>query len=169
MNQPTLPSLSTSSAIFSEDRVYRYSLRRWWAGNGPECNFIMLNPSTADEHTNDPTIERCQRRAAAMGFSSLMVTNLFGLRSTDPRELKTVTDPVGPDNDSYILRVAFRAEMIVCAWGNHGSLNNRSTFVVRCLRKLEKPLWVFRFSKTGEPSHPLYLPYDLTPIEWVNP
>jgi len=100
-----------ASAEFSEDRVYRYSLLRQWGGEKPmTINFIMLNPSTADEHANDPTVERCQRRTADWGYEKLIVTNLFALRSTDPSSLVAAADPVGPKNDEFLIKSAFEAD-----------------------------------------------------------
>src|SRR5918998_3116048 len=90
----------SSSARFSPDRRYRYELWRRW-GDGPAlCNFLLLNPSTADERADDPTVARCVRRARAWGLDALVVTNLFSIRATDPRARRGVEDPVGPDNDA---------------------------------------------------------------------
>ena len=101
--------------IFSADRKYRYFLSRdlrgmFGADVERTVNFVMLNPSTADEVANDPTIERCKRRAEAMVFSRLIVTNLFGLRSTDPRlpaqAKRQHIDPIGDGNDFAIANAA---------------------------------------------------------------
>ena len=155
-----------STADFSKDRIYRYTLIRQWGETGRTVNFVMLNPSTADEYANDPTVERCQRRAAAWDFDRLIVTNLFALRATDPRALKTVGDPVGPQNDAFLVSCASDADLIICAWGNHGTQAGRSTFVGGMLRRLGKPLHVLRLAKTGQPCHPLYLPYSAQPCTW---
>src|SRR5512132_1306567 len=87
-----------TGARFSIDRRYRYAL--WRVGGHTEdlCNFLLLNPSSADEATNDPTSERCERRARRWGFGGLIVTNLFALCSTDPAGLRRVADPIGPEN-----------------------------------------------------------------------
>lgn len=85
-----------SGAAFSPCRRYRYRLWRTWGDAAPAV-FVMLNPSTADEIENDPTVERCERRARAMGFGGLRVANIFSLRSTDPTALYTSDDPVGPE------------------------------------------------------------------------
>jgi hypothetical protein len=58
--------------------------------------FIMLNPSTATEVQNDPTVERCERRARALGFGAFRVLNIFAWRATDPRDMRAAADPVGP-------------------------------------------------------------------------
>jgi len=154
-----------SGARFSDCGTYRYSLWRTW-GTGQRCLFLMLNPSTADEVENDPTVERCERRARVLGFGGLRVANLFALRSTDPSALKAHPDPIGPENDSEILEAARAAGMVVCAWGVHGKLGNRSTSVVRMLREAWIPLHVLKLNADGQPAHPLYLPYGLTPVPW---
>jgi hypothetical protein len=92
-----------TGARFSIDRRYRYALWRVWDHDENLYNFLLLNPSSADEATNDPTIERCERRARRWGFGGLIVTNLFALCATDPAGLHRITDPIGPENDAAIL------------------------------------------------------------------
>ena len=95
-----------TGARFSVDRRYRYALWRVWDRSRGVCNFLLLNPSIADEVTNDPTSERCERRARRWGFGGLIVTNLFALCATDPAGLRRVADPIGPENDAAILEAA---------------------------------------------------------------
>lgn len=164
-------SSALSGATFSQCGQYRYLL--WRHFNGPRIgrmvNFCMLNPSTADEADNDPTVERCCVRAKEWGFDSMFVTNIFGLRSTDPAGLKKVADPVGPENDSFLWSSANAAAMVVCAWGNHGKLNGRSLQVLEMFKMHCVPeLRAFSITKTGEPNHPLYLGYSVQPQPW-NP
>jgi hypothetical protein len=153
----------TQPAVFSEDRKYRYTLVRKFASGTGVVNFILLNPSTADETKNDPTVRRCMGYAASWGFETLIVTNIFALRSTDPNALYLEADPVGPDNDRWIMTCAKAAILVVAGWGAHGILNHRSfdlrhslrSFKVRCLGK----------TKDGEPRHPLYLPANAQLID----
>jgi hypothetical protein len=147
-------------ATFSPDRVYRYRLWRDF-GKGPIITFCMLNPSTADESKNDPTIERCQRRAIEWGFGRLEVVNLFALRSTDPAELYTHRAPIGPMCDEDIATVYRLSDMFVCAWGKHGALYNRGQRVMAMLASPK--LHVLKWNRDGTPAHPLYLPYSLKP------
>src|SRR6185369_13157680 len=95
----------------------------------------MLNPSTADEVKLDPSCTRARRYAEAWGYGALIVTNVFGWRSTDPEKMKTEKDPVGPGNDAAILRAAKESEIVVCAWGNHGAFLGRSSRVRELLKK----------------------------------
>lgn len=152
-----------SSALLSHCKTYRYALWRIWDESLPICNFIMLNPSTADETVDDPTIRRCIGYAKAWNYGGVVVSNLFALRSTDPSELKSAADPVGPEND-LALRTCFQESAIcVCAWGNHGGLYRRSMEVCAILGS---NLYCLRVTKKGEPVHPLYQKGDLKPVEF---
>lgn len=157
---------NNSGAHFSDDRVYRYTLWRSWSGQ-PYCLFVMLNPSTADEVQNDPTVERCERRARGWGFGGLIVCNIFALRSTDPSRLYSHPDPIGPENDAAIRAAALRAGLTICAWGKHGWLRDRGTQVRELLRKEGIAPSYLRMNRDGSPGHPLYLPYALQPEVWA--
>jgi hypothetical protein len=151
------------AAEISECGLYRYTLERNW-GDGPTLNYLMLNPSIADAMQDDPTIARCIVRAKGLGFGGLVVTNLFAYRSTDPKLLKRVSDPVGPRNDERILEVARRAEMVICAWGKDGKLLGRAFKVKQVLSRAGIRLHALKIGVDGAPWHPLYLPYELQPI-----
>jgi hypothetical protein len=148
-----------SGALFSRCRRWRYLLWRRW-GEGPTANFLMLNPSTADEVKLDPTCARARAYAEAWGFGALIVTNIFGWRATDPAALRRVRDPVGSGNDAAIVRAAQEADLVVCAWGNHGMYRSRSNEVRGLLRDVK--LHGLHTTGLGEPAHPLYLKKTLT-------
>ena len=155
-----------SGAIFSECRTYRYRLWRIWDSDKDEenfVNFVMLNPSTADEVKNDPTVERCERRARAMGYGGLVVTNIFALRSTDPNWLYEHPDPVGTINDEHLISAAQEAALVVCGWGAHGAINGRGQFVMRMLKEAGATPHALKITKGGEPGHPLYIGYGVAP------
>jgi hypothetical protein len=126
----------------------------------------MLNPSTATEIQNDPTVERCERRARALGFGAFRVCNIFAYRATDPRDMRAQDDPNGPENDDAILNAAGWANEIVCAWGTHGEHLGRGPAVENLLRQQPLPLLHLGLSKAGHPKHPLYISYTVQPIEW---
>lgn len=154
-----------SGATYSDCERYRFKLWREWSDE-PMVNFLMLNPSTATERDNDPTVERCQRRAERWGYGGLIVTNIFAFRSTDPRGLK-IDDPIGSGNDAAILEAATESRLIVCAWGTHGVLHDRGNAVLELLRKqkrIKDKLRALKVGKSGYPMHPLYLPYELEPV-----
>lgn len=143
-----------TNAILSPDRKYRYCLTREWDSSKPNLVYILLNPSTADETINDPTISRCIDIAKYNGFGSIKVMNLFAYRATQPPDMKCQCDPVGPENDKYLLEET-KDSIILLAWGNHGNFMNRSAAVVTLLQ--DKELFCLAKNKSGEPKHPLYI------------
>jgi hypothetical protein len=151
-----------SGAEFSDCRKWRYLLWRRWDGAGPVANFLMLNPSTADEARLDPTCARARAYAEAWGYGALIVTNIFGWRSTDPRALKRVKDPVGSGNDAAIARAAKESDLVVCAWGNHGA--ERAKRIRELLDGI--PLHALKVTGSGQPGHPLYLKKSLKAAPW---
>jgi hypothetical protein len=154
--------LTPSGATFSRCRRWRYLLWRKWS-DGPVANFLMLNPSTADELKLDPSCTRARLYAERWGFGALIVTNLFGWRATDPDDMKAARDPIGFRNNEAILEAARSAALVVCAWGNHGAHMDRSAAVLSRLRKAKLELHALRLNGNGEPAHPLYLPASLKP------
>jgi hypothetical protein len=153
-----------SSVYFSRDKKYRYCLTRSWETYGRRLLFCMLNPSTADEFKNDPTVERCQNRAMAMGFGQLVVVNIFALRSTDPKALYKAEDPYGTENMRIIIESALSSEMVICGWGKHGSLHNHGKFVLQKLCNHGIIPHALKLNKDGSPAHPLYIGYDVKPF-----
>ncbi|MEM9717561.1 MAG: DUF1643 domain-containing protein, partial [Pseudomonadota bacterium] len=146
--------------------LYRYTLTRIWNPAGRKALFVMLNPSTATEVQNDPTVERCERRARALGFGAFRVTNIFAFRATDPRVMRAAPDPTGPANDDAITKGAAWADQIICAWGTHGAHLNRGPEVEDLLRRTGQPLHHLGLSKAGHPKHPLYISYETQPQLW---
>ena len=150
-------------AVFDETEVYRYTLGRRWAEGGKRVCFCLLNPSTADASVLDPTLTRCYGYARGWGYSAMDVTNVFSLRSTDPKGLRDVDDPIGPDNDAHIVELARSADLVVVGWGTHARLNARHDQVIELLSDVCE-LTCLGVTKDGYPKHPLYLRKDLRPI-----
>ena len=148
--------MSDSWAHFSADRTYRYLLGRRICDSKRRLLFIMLNPGTADEKYDDPTIRRCIGFAERWNFGVLDVANLFAFRTSYVKELRSADDPVGPENDDWISRALNSADRVVLAWGNHGAYKDRSRQVRQLAFSRTKPFHL-GFNKTGEPKHPLYL------------
>ncbi|WP_072247701.1 DUF1643 domain-containing protein [Roseibaca calidilacus] len=155
-----------SVAVYSPCEHYRYLLTREWAPDHGRALFIMLNPSTATEVQNDPTVERCERRARALGFGAFRVCNIFAYRATDPRVMRAAADPIGPANDAAILGSLPWADRVICAWGTHGAHLNRGAQVEALLRGANTPLFHLGLSKGGHPKHPLYIGYAVQPVPW---
>jgi len=150
-------------AVISDDNEYRYRLSRTWDTEKPTLAWVMLNPSTADETDNDPTCRRCINFAKDWGYGSIVIVNLFALRTPDPSNLRDHADPVGPENDEYLRDVCDEAEMVVAAWGANGSLNGRAMEVAELL---DGDLHALDTTKDGHPVHPLYQPSDADPEPW---
>jgi hypothetical protein len=159
---------SDAGATFSACRRWRYLLWRRWDAAKPAANFLMLNPSTADEHKLDPTCSRARDYAERWGYGGLIVTNVFGWRATDPAAMKAVRDPVGRGNDRAIVEAARQAALVVCAWGNHAAHLERSRRVVELLRNAGIAPHALRINAGGEPAHPLYLPGSLRATPWTS-
>jgi hypothetical protein len=160
-----IEATTRAGAVFSACRRWRYLLWRRW-DEKPMANFLMLNPSTADEFQLDPSCTRARNYAERWGFGGVVITNIFAWRSTDPSALKRVENPVGRGNDRAILKAAREAKLVVCAWGNHGLHRGRAGEVVTLLRRQKIPLNFLRMNDCGEPAHPLYLPGALKPMQW---
>jgi hypothetical protein len=150
----------------------RYTLRRSWMGNGGVVNFIMLNPSTADDQFDDATIRRCVGFAKRWGYCGLVVTNLFAYRATDPKDLKALLKTcggfrlaIGEENTSHLDREAKMAHRIVCAWGdNCNTMPERARDVTLMLSVYD--LYCIRLTKNGNPVHPVRESYTDAPVLW---
>ena len=168
---PRTPSREQSNALFSPCNEYRYLLTRPGSSDEGEAGptvFLMLNPSTADHLVDDPTIRRCRGFATAWGGASLVVLNLYALRSPDPAALWNHRDPVGPENDRWLSEHARAHRDIVCAWGNNAGPERVRT-VAQMLLAGGARLWCLGTTKRGAPKHPLYVRADQPRIPWAPP
>lgn len=153
----------TRPCHFSPCRNWRYTLERVWDfGNPRRVTWIGLNPSTADEIKNDPTVRRCIGFAQDWGFGGMFMMNLFAFRATKPADMKREADPVGPENDEALLWAAGQSELIVAAWGNHGTHLGRAASLMSL--DFPVPLTALKLTKQGQPNHPLYLPKTSKPF-----
>ena len=151
-----------SGAEFSAGRIYRYSLWRFWEKDKGYAAFVCLNPSTADEDQDDPTVRRCINYAKDWGYGGMIMLNIFAYRSTSPKNLYFAYDPVGPDNDFHIRSACSKAGITIAAWGGHGNYLNRGKAV---MEMLTDPKCLAQ-TQAGLPKHPLYLRKDLIPIPY---
>lgn len=151
-------------AVLSEDGKYRYLLSRNWDDTKPTVLFIGLNPSTADEKEDDPTINKCISYAKSWGYGKVLMANLFAFRSTDPSILNHVSNPIGSDNDFYLQKSASEADLVIACWGNPGRLLNRDKEVI----SLISDLYCLKQNKNGTPHHPLYLPKETKPSPYIQ-
>jgi len=128
--------------------------------NDSYAMFVGLNPSTADEVNDDPTVRRCIGYAKRWGFGGLCMTNIFAYRATDPAVMKAQRDPVGRGNDRALVRMATQAGIVVAAWGVHGTHLERERRVLSLLPELH----CLGLTKDRHPRHPLYVRGDQPPI-----
>lgn len=168
----SLPSRSApgSTAIISACQRYRYTLTRTIGCADKVVTFIMLNPSTADAHEDDPTIRRCKGFARHFAAGKLIVVNLFAFRATKPNVLLAAKEPIGPENNDHIRRAAEEAHnsggMVIAAWGAHGSHMDRDKQVMALLDAWDIFPKSLAETATGMPRHPLYLPNGCKPMEY---
>lgn len=168
-----------STAVFSECGTYRYQLVRERDVDLADddlsrgtVNFLLCNPSVAGIDVNDPTVLRTQKRAFKYGirgrrFSRLIVTNLFGVISTDPKGLGKLPDPIGPDNDRWIIESAKEADILIVGWGDVGARYKRPGQVIKMLQEHGIAMFCLGVNESGHPVHPLMLSYkqDAIPYE----
>lgn len=180
----TIPGLGgvESFAEFSRDRVYRYTLERIWDRSISPLMVIGMNPSTADEERDDPTIRRCIRFARDWGYGGLLMGNLFAYRSTDPGGLPSLqgrpaVSPVGElgpwrdgdrecVNDYWLQEMAEQSGLIMAAWGAIRSPYGWESRAAEVRRLLGPRLHVLGLTKDGSPRHPLYVAADTRPVPW---
>ena len=112
-------------AKFSEpDRARRFWLTRDWSDELPAplrtVNFIMLNPSDADEDETDDdrTIKMCIERSRRWGgISRIVATNLVPTVPKYP-ELLPPWSGIDKENRAHLIRWIGEADLIVVAWGS---------------------------------------------------
>ena len=157
-------------AVLDESRTYRYELTRDIEGMHTErvwakpVVFVMLNPSTADESENDPTIRKCMGYAERWGYKKLVVVNLFGYRTPSPKALKQAyqagINVEGPDNGEHILKAIHEAREVVCGWGNNGTIGNMGIKTLKMMYGQGILPCCLKVSKMRQPYHPLYLKWE---------
>jgi hypothetical protein len=151
-------------AYFSLDRKYRYALWRIWDETLPIVMFIGLNPSDANESSDDPTVRHCIAFARRwQQYGGIIVGNLFARCTPDPKVMMKDEEPIGIENDEWLLKLSKDAALVVSAWGDRGIFKKRG----RAVRSLIPDLHYLKLNKSGEPSHPLYLLSDLKPTPLI--
>ena len=149
-----------SEAIFSNDKRYRYQLKRLWDITLPSILFIGLNPSPANAKKNDPTLRRLIGFTKAWGYGGFILCNLYAFCTPSPAELFRQIDPIGKGNDRWIKKSANDVDRVVLMYGNHGLKNNRAQKVIQ---QFINP-YCIAISKRNMPKHPLYLSYTKKPL-----
>lgn len=153
-------------AVFSPCRTWRYRLSQIWDDGTAPLFWLMLNPSTADEFKNDPTVERCERRARMWGYGGSVVYNIFAYRATDPADMRASVDPIGPENDKWIEDLAKQSREIevIAGWGEHGAHLERGKAVMDMFKAQNGRIHALKINASGHPAHPLYIAYKQKPF-----
>jgi hypothetical protein len=167
-----IPTGVVGDALIDGD--YRYWLTRTWNPALPRLCFLMLNPSSAAEDVDDPTIRACCTFARNLGRGGIIVVNLYAYRATDPAAMLAQPPAVrvGPDNDRWLVHWTKSAREVVCAWGADGEAS-RVDEVLTLLRENRVQPLCLRQTKSGHPSHPLargkgFIPRDTRPVPYAR-
>jgi hypothetical protein len=105
-----------STAIFSDDELYRYQLSRVWDEDKPKATVVMLNPSIADVLITDRTVMNVTNYFIENYYGSITVVNLFAYRTKDPQLLNQRDEAQELINDQYLMESFSDAHTIIVAW-----------------------------------------------------
>lgn len=158
------------SAVFSDDRKYRYRLDRDLGSGDGTYVWIGKNPSKADETRDDNSVSRVMKRAKEAGFRRFVVLNLYGYVSTDPRDLLDswldAEGPVGPDNLSHVAGALDEADFVLAAWGSHYIGPKHAARVCDMIRERSLTPHCLGITNDGSPVHPARLAANTPAIPW---
>ncbi len=180
---PTVPMVfdpPLAGATISACGRYRYVLWRKFKNHGVRINWICLNGSKADGERDDPSLNRMISFSKREGAAEIFVTNLFGYRTTYPRDLRAAaqgdfgSEPVdveGPENRAKIKDVFERSDLCVVGWGSNGSFGRAGRKMMAYLAEINVkniPILCLGVTKHGHPRHPLYVgrATPLTPFSY---
>lgn len=137
----TITTKLTTEAVFSDDGLKRYLLKKTWDPSLPTLAIIMLAPSIASGVAMDSTTTLVLNNASALGFGTVSIVNLFatlGDFSLTSAEFKD------PENMKAILDAVKDADEVIYAPGVGKNklqvFQERSTQVLTALRPYEKKL-----------------------------
>jgi len=147
-------------AVFSDDRKHRYVLMRIWNTELPMIMFIGLNPSTASENQDDPTIRRVIKFAKDWGFGGVYMCNLYSYVTSKPKELIIESDSV--NNNFFLKFYGNKSQEILCAWGAFKEAKERANEVLKMMHNTT----ALQINKDGSPKHPLYVKADVERVEY---
>jgi hypothetical protein len=161
---------SEASAYFSQCMTYRYCLHRFWKSYfNKRLVFILLNPSTATEAEDDPTLVRGRYRALKGNYYGVTIINLFAFRATDPADMKRALEPTGGYQNIMMLQDNLSCAQkgtadIICEWGTHGCFQDQDKEFLKWVKYYGITPMALKIAKNGHPSHPLYIPYSASPV-----
>ena len=148
-------------AVFNSDRTHRYVLWRIWDVKMPKVLFIGLNPSTADEYEDDPTLKRVIQFAKDWGYGGVFMCNVFSFITPYPKELDTTI--LSLENMTWMNYYRKKSAEVVCAWGAHKEASQNARRLYRYIRKAS----ALQMNRDGSPRHPLYVKAGIKRIPFV--
>jgi len=167
-SRPKWPSGSSVTARFSVCERYRYELSEVWDSKRPMLLWILMNPSVANLDHSDPTLIKTGKYARAWGVGGQLIGNVHAYRATNSNDMLKVDDPVGPENNNALVKMAKRSELTVLAYGIPPKrLSERDIYVANLLAETYD-LYCLKLNSDGSPSHPLYLPGNLQPQKFIK-
>ena len=162
-----------SGATISDCGLYRTDLFRVVGDptHAPiEILYVGVNPSTAGPLVDDQTIAKLREFTRRSGAFKFTIVNLFAYRATDVKELAKAEEPIGKFNDRAISAALSRADVVIPMWGSRNKLPKvlwpRIDEVIDGIRRSNKLVMTFGFTKSGDPKHPLMLGYDTKLTLW---
>jgi hypothetical protein len=158
---------SLAGCVLSTCGKYRYALWRIWDPSKPLWMMALLNPSTATEEQDDPTIIRCRTRAHRSGAGGLVVVNCGAIRETDPNKACTATDPIGPHNQAWVRALIPTCAMHIAGWGPNAARFGGDKLIRETFGESGTPLLALQINRDGSPRHPLYIGYGVTPVAYL--
>ena len=168
--------LMRRSAIISPCTRYRYWLEREWDRRKPVLSVCMLNPSSADDKREDPTLLALIHFATLWGYGGLAIVNLYAWRSPTPALMKTKPERMGPNNALHrreaMLMGAIHSGSMLVAWGNDGNWEGEAEqFAAWATEQIGVDLVCLGTTLSGAPKHPMArgkyrIPRDQQPVMW---
>jgi len=177
-----------NTVVFSRDMKYRYLLQWEWDPTSAPLIVVMLNPSTADHLTMDPTIRRVVALAKRHGFGSVIVVNIAAFRATDPKDLVAqhklattapdadVPNIWGSENWEFLMgafevapELRMGSKPILVGWGAHEIVDETGAGPMLTGSMMANKITPFCLGKTksGAPKHPLYIANSVDPEPWL--
>lgn len=110
----TIETMMTTTAVFSDDGLKRYSLCKVWDDSKPKLAIIMLAPSEASGVEMDTTTQLVLNNAVRLGYGCVTTLNLFS--TLGDYDLKRA-EAEDADNLKAIIACAEGADEVVYAAG----------------------------------------------------
>ena len=152
---------------------YRHWLTREWGGRGEAARwavFTGLNPSTADDKVDDPTLKKMFGYAQRFSCNALLLINIADYRATNPQDMAAQgfaaksLDMTGAVRAALaVVATSFRMRPmgpVIACWGHPPKavqpLAGEMFDILKGAALLPR-LQSFGVTAHGWPSHPLYL------------